>query len=148
MALTLENLTQIVRGTLADGAPVRLAIVFGSAARHALRADSDIDLGIIPRDPHLPLGAELDLQARLERACGRPVDLIRLDRASTLLRWEAARCGFLVFADPPAELPRFVAAAALEHADLLTSLAPAAERYRRRLAAGPGIRKGNEGGPA
>jgi uncharacterized protein len=129
------ELADRVRLALADGPPLRLVVLFGSAARDALRRDSDVDLGIVPVDRDLPLAAELDLHARLERACGRPVDLVRLDRTSTLLRWEAARSGILVLADPPEEFPRFLARAALEHADLMTTLAPAAERFRQRLAA-------------
>ena len=128
-----------IRSALTGGPALRLAIVFGSAARGRLRPDSDVDVDIIPTDPGLPLAAELDLQARLERACRRPVDLLRLDRAPTLVAWEAARGGRLVLADPPVAFRRFLARAALDHADLLTALGPAAERLRQRLAQ-PGAR--------
>lgn len=128
------DLLDRIRAVLAGGPPLRLAIVFGSAARGELRPDSDIDVGIVPVDPDLPLAAELDLQACLERACGRPVDLLRLDRASTLLTWEAARRGRLVLADSAVTFARFRARAALDHADLATVLGPVAERLRRRLA--------------
>lgn len=114
---------------------MRLAILFGSGARGRLRADSDLDVGIVPRDPDLPLAAELDLQVRFERASLRHVDLVRLDRASTLLRWEAARHAVLILADPPREFSRFVADAALEHSDFVTAFGPAAERFRQRLLA-------------
>jgi predicted nucleotidyltransferase len=134
VTLDQANLQARIRLALTGGPPLRLALLFGSGARSELRADSDVDVGIIPRDPHLPLVAELDLQVRLERACGRAVDLVRLDQASTLLRWEAARAGVLVLADPPHEFPRFVATSAIEHADLMTTLAPAAARFRQRLA--------------
>lgn len=127
------SLLDRVRGVIENGPPLRLAVVFGSGARDALRPESDVDVGIVPRDYELSLAAEFDLQTRLERACGRPVDLIRLDRASTLLRWEAARGARLVLADPPVEFSRFLAMAALEHAELMTSLAPAAAGFRRRL---------------
>ena len=120
---------------LDPGPPLRLAVLFGSGARGGLRADSDLDVGIVPRDPDLPLTVELDLQARLERASLRHVDLVRLDRASTLLRWEAARHAVLILADPPREFSRFVADAALEHADFMSAFGPAAELFRRRLLA-------------
>jgi predicted nucleotidyltransferase len=123
-----------MREVLATGPPLRLAILFGSAARGRMHADSDVDVGIGPVDAGLSLAAELDLQARLEAACGRPVDLVRLDRASTLLRWEAARTAVLITASAAHELPRFLASAALEHADLMTTLGGAAERFRLRLA--------------
>jgi hypothetical protein len=105
--------------------------------RDALRLDSDLDVGITPADPELSLAGELDLQARLERACGRPVDLVRLDRASTLLRWESARCAVLILADPPQEFSRFVARAGVEHDDFMETYGPAAERYQKRLLGAP-----------
>jgi predicted nucleotidyltransferase len=129
-----------LRSVLADESLIRLALLFGSRARDAGRPDSDVDVGIVPRDPELPLGAELDLHGRLERACGAAVDLVRLDHASTLLRWEVARNSVVLAAHPAAEVTRFVAAAALEHADLMTTLGPAVERFRHALArasAGP-----------
>jgi hypothetical protein len=103
-----------------------------------MRADSDVDIGIIPQDPDVSLGIELDLQVRLETACARPVDLVRLDLASTLLRWEAARTAVLLMTDAPREFTRFIASAALDHAELMTTLGDAAERFRRRLADGHG----------
>ncbi len=126
-----------LRQALETGPPLRLAVLFGSAARARLRPDSDLDVGILPRDPDLPLRAELDLQAHLERASLRHVDLVRLDRASTLLRWEVARRSLLIVADPPQEFSRFVAAAALEHADFVSAFGTAAARFLQRLLALP-----------
>ena len=133
MTAERDVIVETIGRALAGAPPLRLAIVFGSAARGALRPDSDVDVGIVPSDPELPLAAELDLQARLERACARPVDLVRLDRASTLLRWEAARSAVPVVARPAREFSRFLARAAIEHAEFMETYAPAAERYRRRL---------------
>lgn len=119
------------------GAPLRLAILFGSAARGRLRADSDLDIAFLPtRD--LALAEELALQAALERATGRTVDLVNLDRADPLLRFEIARHGRVLISEPASESTRFIAAAGIEHADLAPLIADAAERYRRRLAAGTG----------
>ena len=114
-------------------APLRLAVLFGSAARGRLRPDSDLDIGFLPtRD--LPLADELALQASLERATGRTVDLVDLDRADVLLRFEIARYGRVLVSEPASEATRFVAVAGIEHAELAPLIADAAERYRRRLA--------------
>jgi predicted nucleotidyltransferase len=118
------------------GPTLSLAVLFGSAASGRMHAHSDLDVGIVPVDPNLPLRAELDLQATLERTCGQPVDLIRLDQGSTLLRWEAARHGVPLLARSREELTRFVAAAALDHADLAWTLARAETHFRSRLLAG------------
>lgn len=125
-----------LRRVLEEGPALRLAVLFGSAARGALRADSDVDVAIVPVDPELALSDELALQARLSKAAERDVDLVRLDRASSLLRWRVAREGVGLWADPPFELPRFRARAAIEHADMLPQLQRAQELVRRRLAEG------------
>jgi uncharacterized protein YutE (UPF0331/DUF86 family)/predicted nucleotidyltransferase len=129
------ELVDRVRRALATGPPLRLAVLFGSSARGVIRADSDLDVGIVPRDPDLSLATELDLQAELERTCRRPVDLVRLDRASTLVRWQVARQASPVLADPPFEFPAFVARATLEWADFAEVVAPVTDRYRSRLIA-------------
>jgi uncharacterized protein YutE (UPF0331/DUF86 family)/predicted nucleotidyltransferase len=142
----LSALQERIRTVLENGPPLRLAVLFGSAARDRLHAGSDVDLGIVPRDPDLPLSTELTLQAKLEAACGRSVDLVRLDCVSTLLRWEAAKAGVAIVIDDPHTFSRFVADAALDHADLMTTLAPAAERFRQRVGARPTAPRVTAGG--
>jgi predicted nucleotidyltransferase len=128
-----DALIDVLRTALAGGPPLRLALLFGSTARGRARPDSDVDLAILPVDREMPLRAELDLQATLERACGRTVHLVRLDQAGTLLKWEAARCGVPVVARSPTDHVRFVAAAALEHAEVGPALARAGAVFRDRL---------------
>ena len=115
---------------------IELAVLFGSAARQQMRTDSDVDVGFVPTTTAMTLREELDLQAELGKACGRVVDLVRLDTATTLLRWRAAREGVLIRAHPPTAWSRFRARAAIEHADFGPALERGAERIRRRLATG------------
>ncbi|MBI5368158.1 MAG: nucleotidyltransferase domain-containing protein [Planctomycetes bacterium] len=137
--LSAEALDRM-RAALATGGSVRLAMLFGSAATGTLRAGSDVDIGVLPLGADLTLRQELDLQVALSRACGREVDLVRLDRAPTLVRWEVARQGVLLWASTPHEAPRFVAEAASEYLDFAPAFERAAETFRRRLAAGPAVR--------
>jgi predicted nucleotidyltransferase len=137
-----ETLLTALRTALGSGPSLRLAVLFGSFARGQQRPGSDIDVAILPVDADLPLGAELDLQVALELACGRAVDLVRLDRASTMLRFRIAREGVALLAEPAFEHPRFVAAAAAEHAEFAPALAVASERFRQRVAAGAVDREG------
>jgi predicted nucleotidyltransferase len=116
-----------------SGPRVRLALVFGSAAKGRLHAGSDLDVGVIPDDPAWTLRDELDLAARLTRAVGREVDLVRLDRAPALLRWEVARAHARILAEPKAELSRFVARALLDYADMADAIRSAQARVLRRL---------------
>ena len=69
---------------------VRLAVLFGSAARETVGSDSDIDIGV-----SLERGSDFSpaLRVALERAAGLPVDLVWLDEAPPLLRFEIARDG-------------------------------------------------------
>jgi uncharacterized protein len=103
---------------LLSQAGVEVAILFGSAASGKLRPDSDIDIGILPAsDRSLDFAGELTLAAELEQVLGREVDLVRLDEASTLLRFEASHGHCLLEARPGA-FADFVAHALLEHEDL------------------------------
>ncbi|MCC7539760.1 MAG: nucleotidyltransferase domain-containing protein [Deltaproteobacteria bacterium] len=132
--MDIDRIVERLRAALRDGPPLRLAVLFGSGARGALRGDSDLDVGIVPTDAELPLVDELDLQVRLTSALGRHVDLVRLDRATTLLRYQVACAHVPIVADPPHELSRFIAQAGIEHADLRVLRDPVAERFRQRLA--------------
>lgn len=127
---TLER----VRAALRDGPPLRLAVLFGSAARGSLRPGSDVDIAIVPVKTDLGLRAELDLQAALSRASGREVDLLRLDLAPTLVKWEVARSGRMLCASGPDEFARFVAEAASEYLDFAPAFQHASESFRRALA--------------
>jgi predicted nucleotidyltransferase len=133
--MTRDDFVRALREALV-GRELRLAVLFGSGARDALRDDSDLDVGILPRNPAMALSEELALQASLERAAKRAVDLVRLDRASIVLRWRVAREGIVLVADPANEWPRFVARVGIEHGDFAPLYARTAEQFRRRLAAG------------
>jgi predicted nucleotidyltransferase len=130
--LAIEPLLAALRA----GPPLRLAMLFGSAVSGPFRPDCDVDVAIIPAAPDLALADELDLQASLARACGREVDLVRLDRASTLVRWQVARHGKILLQSSMFEATRFVAEAASEYLDFEPAFTRAAERFRQRLAAG------------
>jgi len=128
-------LIETLRAALAEGPALHLAVLFGSGARGALRPASDVDIGILPLDGELPLRAELDLQARLSRACAREVDLIRLDLANAMVRWEAAVHGIPILSTPASAWSYYAAQTALEHAEMAPGLSVAAEIYRRRTIA-------------
>jgi predicted nucleotidyltransferase len=92
MAAVAECLTRVLENT----PDVRLAVLFGSAARQTDGPDSDIDVGVLFAGP---ADAGSRLAVALERAVGRPIDLIWLDWAPPLLRFEIARDG-IVLVDP------------------------------------------------
>jgi hypothetical protein len=98
-AISIEDKLRRVLEQVAD---IRLAVLFGSAARGAAGSKSDLDIGVSFRQRDetelLP-----KLRITLERATGRVVDLISLHEAPPLLRFEIARGGrVLVQRDPHA----------------------------------------------
>jgi Polymerase beta, Nucleotidyltransferase len=103
-----------------------------------LHAESDVDVGIVPVSRAMTLRQELEVQAELQRVCGRLVDLVRLDGSDTLLRWEVARSGCVLLERSSGVAARFRAQAALEHADIAPLIEAGAERWRRAVLAGKG----------
>ena len=94
MILFMEMLDRLRQQTTA-WPELKLAVLFGSRARGDARPGSDADLGLL-LDPY---SSELRFQveAELGRAVGRPVDVVLLDDAPPLLRFEIARNGVLLF---------------------------------------------------
>lgn len=87
MSLTPE---QSLRQLLEATPGVRLAVLFGSAARGDHDRNSDLDVGV-SFDSGADSGTGLEVE--LSRASHRRVDLVRLDEAPPLLRFEVARDG-------------------------------------------------------
>ena len=75
---------------------IRLAVVFGSAARGTSSSQSDLDVGVLG----LPASDMPKVAVQLARVAGREVDLIDLASAPPLLRLEIARDGVLLFGRP------------------------------------------------
>jgi len=75
---------------------VRLAILFGSAARGRDDAGSDVDVGVIAPDAEL-----LDLARLLSDAVGRQVDVARLEEASIPLTEQIVKDGVVVHQGVP-----------------------------------------------
>jgi predicted nucleotidyltransferase len=89
-------LAENLRAVLAHFPAVRLAVLFGSAARGTEHAGSDVDVGVLL--DHETAELRLELEAELGRAAGRDLDLVFLDTAPPLLRFEIARDGVLLTA--------------------------------------------------
>lgn len=93
--MTAMDLLDRLRERAASLPEVKLAVLFGSTARGQARKGSDVDLGLLV-DPDTR-EARLKALVELERAAGREVDLVFLDEAPPLLRFEIARDGVLLF---------------------------------------------------
>ena len=106
---------------------VRLGVLFGSAAQGHSTSASDLDVGVLGLD----LDALSALEVALSRAAGRTVDLIALDHAPPLLRFEIARDGRVLVERDAYLWPNFKARALVDWWDW----APTARRIHARAAA-------------
>ncbi|MEO8682887.1 MAG: nucleotidyltransferase domain-containing protein [Vicinamibacterales bacterium] len=105
----MDSRQNLIAALTAD-ADVQLAVIFGSEARDSSHRQSDLDIGVsgVARDR---LAA---LAVTLARLAGREVDLISLDTAPPLLRFEIARDGSVLLARAPHLWPEFQARAMVE----------------------------------
>lgn len=122
-----------LRAALGARPRLLLAVLFGSASSGRDRADSDIDVAILAGPGGLDDPSELSLSRALALAGRANVDLIRIERASTLLRWQIATTGVLLVEGSPGTFARFRAQAASDYIDFGPALAHYGEIFRRRL---------------
>lgn len=87
-------LVQQVARTLAPHPGILLAFVFGSAARGALRPDSDVDVAVLAASQLSP-EARLELMTELSLAVKREVDLVDLSTAWGLILRQVLTTGTL-----------------------------------------------------
>jgi predicted nucleotidyltransferase len=117
---------------------IQLAVIFGSAARGELGRRSDLDVGVIGLRSTARLAA---LAVILTRIAGRHVDLVQLETAPPLLRFEIARDGTVMFQRHPHLWSDFKARAMVdwwEWAPLARRFAAAAmDRLQTQTSHGP-----------
>jgi len=83
---------------LAQEERVAAAYLLGTAARGALRPDSDIDIALLPvRGGVISSGERLSLAADLEDVAGRTVDVGVLSTANLVYAKEAVAHGTVIF---------------------------------------------------
>ena len=93
----MDSLKDLASALAADP-DVQLAVLFGSAARGAPQRRSDLDIGVMGLRSTARLAA---LAVTLARTAGREVDLIPLETAPPLLRFEIARDGAVLLERTP-----------------------------------------------
>lgn len=129
-----DELTAALRQALLSHPDVVAAYLFGSAARGELRSTSDIDVGVLLDGPPNPSSRprltrsslRADLQADLETAVRRPVDLVVLNHASPDLIHRVLRDSVLLVERDRSARIRFEVGARNEYFDVLPFLL----RYR------------------
>ena len=98
---------------------VSAAYLLGSAADGRLRAESDVDIALLPmRGASIGGLPRAELAADLELIVGRPVDLGVLHTGNLVYAKEAVAHGRLIFERDPNARARFVALVFSMYADL------------------------------
>jgi predicted nucleotidyltransferase len=121
----LEEQIESVRRALAAFPAVRLAVLFGSAARGQDAAARDLDLGVLLEEAG---GASLwEIEKAVAATLRRPFDLVDLHRAPPLLRFQIARDGRLLVEREEGDWKRFKVRALLDWWDW----APTARQLHR-----------------
>ena len=103
--------------------------LFGSVARGDAGPDSDVDVGVLFSVESAPTleAPQFSLEAEMERALRRPVQVVALNRASADLVHRVLRDGKIVLDRDPAARIRFEVRRRNEYFDL----APIRRLYRR-----------------
>lgn len=130
--MTIEELTSRLGRALQALSQVRLAFLFGSTVSKGPDSANDIDVAVAFTRP-LTLLEQGTIATQLEQVTEREIDLVDLDATSTLLRWEVARGGVVLFARDHADLVEFRARVPLEYFDLEPFLVREAAGLRRAL---------------
>lgn len=89
------DLLERLRRCAASIPEVRLAVLFGSTARGQATRRSDVDIGV-SIEPDTP-AVRRRVAVELDRAAGRSVDVVFLEEAPPLLRFEISKDGVLLF---------------------------------------------------
>lgn len=112
--------------------PVTTAWLFGSGAVGRLRADSDLDLGLLFAQRVDP-AALAALAAELEALAGRTVQLVDLVRAGPIIGRQVLAHGVLLRDAAPARRHAFTMRILTDYADLKAARAPAELALRERF---------------
>jgi hypothetical protein len=97
---------------------VAYSMLFGSAARSHVRAESDVDVAVGLTPGMLPTVADVgELVSRLESVTGRTVDLTLLDEAPPALAYRIFRDGLVLTSRDRGALAARRARAILEYLD-------------------------------
>lgn len=139
MATSLAHeLAASLRPIIASFQDVEAAWLFGSAARGELRAESDIDIGLLLTDPRWTAADRYallgEMAARLEGlVCPRQIDLVLLEHQGPVFAHEALVDGVLIFERNRERRLEFEAETVLRSFDFRPTLELAMAAQRRSM---------------
>lgn len=97
---------------------LRLVILFGSAVSRATNAESDIDIGIVSEKPHITAEYEISLVKAVSQLFkSGKVDIVVLNHADSLLLFQVATHGLLLYEKKQGQFNDFKVEAFKRHND-------------------------------
>jgi len=130
--LSIDEIRKRVTGIIQAFPEVKAVFLFGSMAEGRSRADSDIDLAVVPENGNVRL-RKLDLLAALVKAGLDHADLVILDDSDVVLRYEAVRPNCLLYAREDFDLGTYYSRALREYLDFLPYLKLQRKALKQRL---------------
>jgi predicted nucleotidyltransferase len=98
---TPEELTEAVRSQIFSYPAILAVYLFGSHSTGKAKPESDLDLAILLQPDQEDDFPVLELAVSLEKVLGRRVDLVILNRAGELLKYQIRRHGRLLYDRDP-----------------------------------------------
>jgi uncharacterized protein len=98
---TPNGLTEIIRNHSQSYPAILSVYLFGSHSTGKAKPESDLDLAILLQPGQEDDFPVLELAVSLEKALGRRLDLVILNRAGELLKYEVRRHGRLLYDRDP-----------------------------------------------
>lgn len=111
---------------------IQAVYLFGSVAAGKANARSDIDLGVVPRDPSAR-EKKLDLLAEITALGFNRIDLVFLDACDIVSRFEAVRQNKLLYCAEDFDAASYFSLTLRQYFDFLPYLNAQREAYKRRI---------------
>jgi len=113
-------------------ADIQAVYLFGSRANGTAHAESDLDLAILPRGPDLR-SRKLDILTDLARHGFCDVDVVFLDAADIVTKYEAVRLNWLVYAAEDFDRGATYSDVVRRYLDFLPYLSTQRAAYKRSI---------------
>lgn len=114
-----QDLAVKISGVCSREPGINAAYLFGSVAKGKAELSSDVDLAILVDEDCLQKFSLLSFISLLERSCGCRVDVVILNRAGEVLKYEVRRSGQLIFERDSQMRKRFEVLGRKTHEDFL-----------------------------
>ncbi len=126
---SFEKIASVVQRLVPQASALWL---FGSAVRHQMQPDSDIDLAVALSAP-LTIEEKWSLQTALTQQLGAEVDLLDFSRLPTIMQFQVLETGQLLYAKDPVATELYSAFVRTEYMDIQRWRQPMIAKLAREL---------------